>query len=201
MVFTLFIIDIYSISCYNLHFRPGMQLGLEFEKSPSGQFPVVSKIVSTADDAIVLSSTADEIDSEQIEVIDPLFDLDHTRMPRIGAVIVAVDEVPVEEIGAEEVWQVLLEMQEAAMSPGPIATEIGGDVTFCLTFQETHASTWGNIDYVEISTAGMALSFIDDLNATLLDVINSAFCPSAKGSKGRQMFSHHCFQNLILKRN
>ncbi|MGK3754692.1 MAG: hypothetical protein ACI8RD_007001, partial [Bacillariaceae sp.] len=154
----------YSISCYNLRFRSGMQLGLEFEKSPSGQFPVVSKIVSTADDAIVLSSTADEIDSEQIEVIDPLFDLDHTRMPRIGAVIVAVDEVPVEEIGAEEVWQVLLEMQEAAMSPGPIATEIGGDVTFCLTFQETHASTWGNIDYVEISTAGMALSFIDDLN-------------------------------------
>lgn len=156
--------NIYSISCYNLRFRSGMQLGLEFEKSPSGQFPVVSKIVSTVDDAVVMSSSADEMDSEQIEVIDPVFDLDHTRMPRIGAVIVAVDEVPVEEIGAEEVWQVLLKIQGAAMSPGPIGTDFGGDVTFCLTFQETHASTWGNIDNVEISTAGMALSFIDDLN-------------------------------------
>jgi hypothetical protein len=42
--------------------------------------------------------------------------------------------------------------------------DIASDVTFSLTFQETHSSTWGKIDTIEISSAGMALSFIDDLN-------------------------------------
>jgi hypothetical protein len=154
----------YPISCYTLHFRSGMHLGLVFEKSVCGQFPVVSKLLSTIDETVVLSGSVDETDSEQIEVIDSVFNSEHTRLPRVGAVVVAVDEVPVEELGAEEVWQVLSNMQDSDASPGLIGLDIASDVTFSLTFQETHSSTWGKIDTIEISSAGMALSFIDDLN-------------------------------------
>jgi hypothetical protein len=154
----------YPISCYSLHFRSGMKLGLVFEKSVCGQFPVVSKLLSTIDETVVLSGSVDETDTEQIEVIDSVFNSEHTRVPRVGAVVVAVDEVPVEELGAEEVWQVLSKMQDSDVSPGLIGSDIASDVTFSLTFQETHSSTWGKIDSIEISSAGMALSFIDDLN-------------------------------------
>ena len=157
--------DVHSISCYNLSFCPGMQLGLEFARSPCGQFPVVSKVLSKADEAVVFSSSVDEMESsETIEVVDSVFNSGHRRTPRIGAVVVAVDQVPVEEIGAEEVWQVLSKMQKGAMSPVPIETVIERNVKFSLTFQETQASTWGNIDFIDISTSGMALSFIDDFN-------------------------------------
>ncbi len=156
--------DLYPISCYSLHFRSGMQLGLEFERSVCGQFPVVSKLLSSIDEAVVLSSSIDEFDSEQIEVIDSVFNSEHQRLPKIGAIVVAVDGVPVEDLGAEEVWQVLTKLQSSDVSLGLIGSDTACDVTFTLTFQETHSSTWGKIDTVEISSAGMALSFIDDLN-------------------------------------
>ncbi len=154
----------YPISCYSLHFRSGMQLGLVFQRSVCGQFPVVSKLLSSIDEAVVLSGSVDEFDSEQIEVVDSVFNSEHKRLPRIGAIVVAVDGVPVEDLGAEEVWQVLTKMQDSDVSPGTIGSDIASDVTFTLTFQETHSSTWGKIDTIEVSSAGMALSFIDDLN-------------------------------------
>lgn len=154
----------YPISSYSLHFRSWMQLGLVFEKSVCGQFPVVSKLLSSIDEAVVLSRSVDEFDSEQIEVIDSVFKSDDTRLPRIGAVVVAVDEIPVEELGAEEVWQVLSKMQDCNVSQGYIGSDSSNDVTFSLTFQEMHSSAWGKIDTMDVSSAGMALSFIDDLN-------------------------------------
>ena len=154
----------HPISCYTLHFRSGMQLGLAFEKSVCGEFPVVTKILSVIEEAVVLSSSVDESDSEQIEVIDSVFDSEHGRMPKIGAVVVAVDDVPVEEIGAEEVWKVLTKIQSSNTALNILGSEVAGDVTFSLTFQETHSSTWGKVDTVQVSSAGIALSFIDDLN-------------------------------------
>ena len=156
--------DGYPISIYTLHFRSDIHLGLAFEKSVCAQFPVVSKILSSIDDAVVLLGSMDDIDSEQIEVIDSVFNSEHTRLPKVGAVVVAVDGVPVEELGAEEVWQILEKVQASDVSRRLIGSENASNVTFSLTFQETHSSTWGKIDTIEISSAGMALSFIDDLN-------------------------------------
>ena len=158
------LVDGYPISCYNLHFRSGMQLGLVFEKSVCGQFPVVCKLLSSIDEAVILSGSVDEIDSEQIEVIDSVFNSEHKRLPRVGAIIVAVDDVPVVELGVEEVWQILSRIQDSDVSQEPIGSDIVRSSTFSLTFQETHSSTWGNIDTMEVSLAGMTLSFIDDLN-------------------------------------
>ena len=154
----------YPICCYSLHFRSGTQLGLVFEKSVCGQFPVVSKLLSSIDEAVVLSSSVDAFDSEQIEVIDSVFNSEQKRLPRVGAVVVAVDDITVEELGAEEVWQILSKMQDFDASRDLRGSDIASDVTFSITFQETHSSTWGKVDTIEVSSAGVALSFIDDLN-------------------------------------
>eukprot|EP00536_Pseudo-nitzschia_multiseries_P004057 jgi/Psemu1/323294/estExt_fgenesh1_pg.C_650034 len=150
----------FFISCYTLHFRSGMQLGLVFEKSACGQFPVVSKMSSTINETVVLSGSVDESDSQHIEVVDSIFNSEHQRLPRIGAVVVAIDDIPVEERGVEESWKMLSRIQDADSLEMMTANE----TTLSLTFQETHSSTWGNIDSIEVSSAGMALSFIDDLN-------------------------------------
>jgi hypothetical protein len=149
----------YSCNVYSLEFHLGVSLGLELEESNCAKFPVVSKILPTIEDAMVASNSIDASNPEQIEIVESVVGRETTRIPRVGAVVVAIDDVPIEEIGVDNAWALLSKTQRS----------LGDDMntrgtTFRLTFQEIKSELWGKIDSAEVSISGISLSFIDDLN-------------------------------------
>lgn len=153
----------FSVPCLTQRFHTGMQLGLEFERSLCGQFPVVSKILPTITDAVVGVSTVDETNAEQIEVIESAYEIVTTRLPRVGAVVVAIGNFTVDELGVDQAWLILSQMQQNRLTEDRDENHIAENATVCISFQEIDASVWGKIESLDMSTAGIALSFIDDL--------------------------------------
>jgi hypothetical protein len=156
-----------SFSCpvYSLSFYLGAPLGLEFEESPCGKFPVVSKVLPSVDEAVVVPNAIGIIENEQIEIIEPAFDPATTRIPKVGAVVVAIDEIPVEEIGVKAAWELLLRTQKARDASEQAPNDLSPRVaTFRLSFQEIDSAVWGKVETADVSIAGVALSFIDDFN-------------------------------------
>lgn len=156
-----------SFQCpiYSLTFYLGTPLGLELEESPCGKFPVVSKVLPTIDEAVVVQNAFDATNDEQIEIFEPAFDPSTTRIPKVGAVVVAIDGIPIEEIGVEDAWELLSRTQTATDSPRQAPNDFAASgATFRLAFQEIDSAVWGKVETADISIAGVALSFIDDLN-------------------------------------
>lgn len=154
----------YVASCYDIKFRIGMSRGLELEKSPCGRFPVVTRILSSFANA-TCGCDVDESNAEQIETtFDPPKNI---RVPCTGAVVVAINGVSVEEIGVEETFQRLsalaLEGNERN-TYSSISEILESSQIYSLSFMEADADVWGKVDEIDISTTGIALSFIDDLN-------------------------------------
>ncbi|KAG7345960.1 vacuolar-sorting-associated protein 13 C-terminal domain containing protein [Nitzschia inconspicua] len=151
--------DYFSCFVYGLQFHLGVSLGLEFEESTCRRFPVVSKILPTIDEAAIVPSSFGASHSEQIEIVEPMFDPETVRFPKVGAVVVAIDDVPIDEIGVDEAWKLLSQTQQL-FQEGIVAS----GTTFHLTFQEIPSELWGYIDRADVSVAGISLAFIDDLN-------------------------------------
>jgi hypothetical protein len=153
----------FSVPCLTLRFHTGIHFGLEFERSLCGQFPVVTRSLSTITDAIVDTSTVDESNAEQIEVIESASETGAPRLPRVGAIVVAIGDIPIEELGVDQAWLLLAQMQQGRWIGDRDENQIAGNPTVCISFQEIATSVWGKIESLDISTAGIALSFIDDL--------------------------------------
>ena len=150
------------IDAYTLCFRAGVPTGLKMEKSTFGIYPVVSEVLPTIEAAITLDSI-DESDANQFETVN--INLTNKRVPRVGAVLVGVDGVAVEELGYEEILRVLKRLggDSEDDSVVAIAENILVKEIYSMAFLEIESSLWGTSDSIDVSAAGITLSFIDDL--------------------------------------
>ena len=146
----------FYVASYTVRFRTGITHGLQVDKSKCGQFPVVVKVLP----AFGTATSALDIDESNDQEIEATFEEQDVRIPRAGAVIVAIDDVPLQERGVEETWRIL-----STFTTVENKSEMSVSKRFySLSFNEIDASLWGNIDTIDISASGIALSFIDDLN-------------------------------------
>jgi hypothetical protein len=154
----------FFVSSYTISFRSGVPHGLELEKSMCGGYPVVTKILPAYANATA-ASAIDESNSEEIEAT---FEQEEdVRAPRAGAVLVALNNVSVEELGQEEAWHllaILCSVKNEADSDADSESEKEWEGVYSLSFKEIDSSLWGNIETIDVSSSGIALSFIDDLN-------------------------------------
>eukprot|EP00980_Cylindrotheca_fusiformis_P027998 scaffold22575_cov141-Cylindrotheca_fusiformis.AAC.29 len=150
-------------TCYDVKFRLGMSRGLELERSLCGRFPVVTKILTNFSHA----TSGCSIDESNAEEIEATFSAQREiRVPRIGAVIVAMNGVSVEEMGVEEAFRRLesLSFQGAERNTYSSISDILQSQVYWLSFMEVDSEVWGKVEEADISTSGIAFSFIDDLN-------------------------------------
>jgi hypothetical protein len=138
---------------FTLRFHVGISNGLQLEKSSSGGFPVVKQVDPVFNEAAT-TGAIDERISDEIETVN--IEFDEIRIPRVGAVIVAVNGDLAEGLGYEEI------VRRLEGFAGDVA--VAGSEVYSLSFMELDSSLWGSIDNVDISAAGVALAFIDDLN-------------------------------------
>lgn len=149
--------------CYDVRFRLGMSRGLELEHSLCGRFPVVTKILTNFPHA-THGCSIDESNAEEIEATLPA--QKEIRVPRNGAVIVALNGTSVEELGVEEAFRRLesLSFEGAERNTYSSISDILQSQVYWLSFMEVDSEVWGKVEEVDISTSGIAFSFIDDLN-------------------------------------
>ena len=147
---------------YDVAFRVGVPSGLNLEKSACGNFATVKNVLPTFRAATSLDSV-DESNAEQIETVN--LEENATRVPRIGAVVIAVEGVQAEELGHQEIIRLLENLSGEADAGNGIAANADSPNwkgSYSVSFLELDSSLWGNVDIVDISAAGIALSFIDD---------------------------------------
>jgi hypothetical protein len=147
---------------YDVAFRVGVPSGLSLEKSSCGNFAIVKNVLPTFRSATSLDSV-DESNAEQIETVN--LEENVTRVPRIGAIVIAVEGVQAEELGHQEIIRLLDNLSgEADADNGTAAKADSPDWkgSYSVSFVELDSSLWGNVDIVDISAAGITLSFIDD---------------------------------------
>ncbi len=144
----------FSIASYRIYFKKGVSTGFVLEPSSCGRFPVVTKVLPSCPFASS-ESIVDDTNAGQIEAT-----LNHggANIPRPGAVVVAVNDVKIEELGVETTWAEIKEMVDR------VPSETDSHQYYSLSFREIDSSLWGNVDTIDLSSAGFALSFIDDLN-------------------------------------
>lgn len=148
---------------YIVGFRVGVPSGLSLEKSSCGNFAIVKNVLPTFRAATSLDSV-DESNAEQIETVN--LEENVTRVPRIGAVVIAVEGVQAEELGHQEIIRLLGNLSgEADAGNGVAANADSPDWkgSYSVSFVELDSSLWGNVDIVDITAVGITLSFIDDL--------------------------------------
>jgi hypothetical protein len=140
--------------------RKGVPNGLQLDRSICGALPVVSKVLPEFADAAT-KSTSGFANSAQIEMrLGP-----QSRCPRAGAIVTAIDGIPLAEIGLEEAWKILASVVEKSSEDlGATGSTSGHAKTYSLTFQEIDSKLWGTVERVNISSSGFTLSFIDDLH-------------------------------------
>jgi hypothetical protein len=150
-------------TCYDIRFRLGMSRGLELERSLCGRFPVVTRILTNFSHA----TSGCSIDESNAEEIEATFSAQEAiRVPCAGAVIVAMNGISVEELGIEEAFRRLeaLSFEGAERNTYSSISDILQSQVYWLSFMEVDTEIWGKVEEVDISTSGIALSFIDDLN-------------------------------------
>lgn len=138
-----------SITCKVLTLLTG-ESGLQLERSVCGGLPLVSKVLPSF--AISTNQDTEEVRDEG--------ELDASCCtPRPGAVIAAINGVSLIEIGLDKAWAIIssLGQEESTQSSAH-------PMTYALTFVEIDSAIWGVVENVNLSSAGFALSFIDDLN-------------------------------------
>jgi hypothetical protein len=151
--------DNQAVHAYTVWFRAFCPIGLKLEKCACANFLVVTKILPGIGAATTLPSL-DECDSNQAGNLEDVM----VRIPRAGAIIVAVNGKPVEGLGYEKTMLLLEDLSEGS-GVGSVAVE-GVTVfkgAYSLSFVEVDSSLWGTTDSIDIAAAGFSLSFIDDL--------------------------------------
>lgn len=144
----------FLISSYTINFKKGVPTGLTLEPSCCGRFPVVIKV-----DPLHVNESAESIvDNFSNGLNETTLKHQCTRIPRIGAVIVAVNDVSIEDLGVDTTWSEIAKMVDQ------VSSQADPQRFFSLCFREIDSRLWGNVDSLDVSSSGFALSFIDDLN-------------------------------------
>ncbi|CAJ1945620.1 unnamed protein product [Cylindrotheca closterium] len=151
-----------SVRYLDVRFRLGMSRGLELDKSICGRFPVVARILPNFFHATrgcnIEENTSDEIEATFLVRRE-------LRIPRTGAVVVAINGLSVEEIGVKESFRRLeaLSFEGSERNTYSSISDIMQSQVYWLSFMEADASVWGKVEEIDVSAEGIALSFIDDL--------------------------------------
>lgn len=148
----------FSVASVIVEMRKGFPSGLQLERSICGALPVVSKVFPEFADAATKSTVGVAGLGGTEETLAP-----EIHFPRAGAIIAAIDGIPLADIGLEEAWKIL----NATLSSDEncdVPDRYSADEVYALTFLEIDAKLWGVVESVNISSSGFTLSFIDDLN-------------------------------------
>ena len=148
----------FSVDSVVIKLRKGVPNGLRLERSICGALPFVSKIYPEFVDAAIESTVGLENRNEFESRIRP-----NIRFPRAGAIVAAIDGLPLAQIGLEEAWRILASTENHASFDDETVGR-NSDKTYDLTFLEIDSKLWGTVDFFNISSSGFALSFIDDLH-------------------------------------
>ena len=146
----------FLVSSFQIKFKKGQPPGFQLERSACGNFPVVMKVFPSVALAAGADDHVDESNSEQIEAT---FERSPPRIPRPGAIVVGVNGIAIRSSGVDEVWA-----QIAKVADNAPTNENDVDGVYSLSFLEVDSKLWGNVDTIDVSSSGFALSFIDDLH-------------------------------------
>ena len=172
------------VNSYAIKFRTGKAHGLELENT-SSLYPVVTGVLPEFFEAT--AGSIDDTNAEQIEVsFVPIQDtlssedgietlkaqesVDVHIPPRPGSVIVGLNDFSVDEIDPKELWDFL----NYEISDG-VADDPSLGAFYTLHFKEIDSTVWGNVDTLELSFAGINVTFIDDLNGRDMPLFRGAF--------------------------
>jgi hypothetical protein len=142
---------------YKLSFRMGVPCGMIVQRSQLGDMPIVTDVdVNGLTQALVGVDDAIRRGERDAQLMFS----DILKLPRPGAVIVAVSGLRVVDLGFDETARVLEEFTRPSFADE--AEELRDAAMYSISFIELPSKIWGSIDSLDARVAGIALTFIDD---------------------------------------
>lgn len=138
-------------NAYSLEFYQGMPSGISIEKSACSNVPVVTGVEAAFFDAI---------DTPERQKF---------RIPRVGTIIVSISADESEAFGYSSLSTLLAGLE----TKGPPGKNIEGvtNAKYIVRFLEVDSLDWGNVDQVDVTVSGVALTFIDDFRGRDMPII------------------------------